>query len=208
MTDQNKRHVEIVLDRSGSMQEIKEDAEGGLRAFIQKLGEIDMPTTITLNQFDTEFDTVFTNVPLDQVPEWHLVPRGGTALRDAMGKTINELGERLAKLDEDDRPGHVIMVIQTDGKENRSREFTQDLVRSMINVQQDKWNWQFVFLGADMNAIAVASEYGIGGQTSMAYGKANSVGTFTVTADALNRSALSGAPAEFTEEERKEAAKK
>jgi len=209
VTDQNKRHVEIVLDRSGSMELIKEDAEGGLREFIRKLGEINMPTTVTLNQFDDHYETVFANRPLGRVPEWHLVPRGSTALRDAMGLTINALGERLAAMDEADRPGKVILVIQTDGKENASREFGRDQIRSMITVQQDKWNWDFVFLGADQDAIAAANDYGIGANSSMSYDKANTVGTYAATGDAVNRSSLAGAGArtKFTDQEREDAAK-
>lgn len=208
MTDRNKRHVEIVLDRSGSMDEIREDAEGGLREFIRKLGDITTPTTVTLNQFDTRYETVFTNVALDQVPEWHLVPRGSTALRDAIGYTINALGERLAALDEDDRPGQVIMVIQTDGKENASTEFSDDQIKSMITVQQDKWRWDFVFLGADQNAFEAGARYGISKGSTISYSKHNTVGTYAATADSLNRSSVSGARPEFTEKEREEAEKK
>ena len=117
--------ITLVVDRSGSMQEIRSDAEGGVNAFVEKQAEEPGEALLTLVQFDTEYDFVHKGVPIDKVPKYELHPRGATALLDAVGRAINETGERLAKMAEPDRPGLVIVVIMTDGLENSSREFTK-----------------------------------------------------------------------------------
>lgn len=206
MTNPDKRHVEIVLDRSGSMERIQEEAEKGLRVFIERLGDAAKVTTVTLRQFDTQFETVFADRTLDQIPEWHLEPRGLTALRDAVGKTINDLGDRLRNTPEKDRPGEVVVVIQTDGLENSSKEFSELQILNMITEQETKWQWKFIFLGADQNAFAVSDRWNISRNRSMSYGSHNTVGTFAATADALNRGSETDHYA-FTEEDREEAAK-
>ena len=89
------------------------------------------------------------------------MPRGGTALLDAIGRAINETGARLAKMKEADRPGLVVFVVMTDGQENSSREFNLAKIREMIEHQQTAYNWQFTFLGADENAFAEAAAMGM-----------------------------------------------
>ena len=90
-----------------------------------------------------------------------LVPRGSTALLDAVGRAINETGERLAKMNEEDRPGLVVFVVMTDGEENSSQEFSKDQIKQMITHQQDTYGWHFTFLGANQDAFAEAGALGI-----------------------------------------------
>ena len=89
------------------------------------------------------------------------MPRGSTALLDAVGRAINETGDRLAKTPEQDRPGLVVFVIVTDGQENSSKEFSKARIKEMIDEQQKKYNWQFTFLGANQDAFAEAGGIGI-----------------------------------------------
>jgi len=153
--------ITFVIDRSGSMQEIRSDAEGCVNTFIREQARQPGEALLTLVQFDDEPEFVHRGVPVKQVRDYKLVPRGSTALLDAVGQAINETGSRLAKMPEADRPGLVIFVIVTDGEENSSKEFSKARVKAMIDRQQQKYNWHFTFLGADQDAFAEAGGMGI-----------------------------------------------
>jgi len=100
------------------------------------------------------------NVPIQNVPKYELVPRGMTALLDAVGRAINETGERLAKMAESDRPSLVIFVVMTDGHENSSKEFNKSQIKEMVERQQNDYDWHFTFLGANQDAFAEAGDMG------------------------------------------------
>ena len=116
---------------------------------------------LTLVQFDTRYEFVHSAVPIENVPPYELEPRNATALLDAVGRAINETGSRLAKMPEHDRPGLVVFVVMTDGHENSSVEFSKTRIKSMIDHQQTKYSWQFIFLGADQDSWAVSRQLGI-----------------------------------------------
>lgn len=160
MTDQNYSHITIVADRSGSMQAIRTDAEGAINAFIEKQQKAEGRATLTLVDFDSEerFHVVFDGV-LENAPKYELIPRGGTPLRDAIGLGIRQTGEMLAALDEDKRPGNVFFVVQTDGQENSSIEWTQEAVNAAIKEHEEKFNWTFVFLATGPTAWNAAQAY-------------------------------------------------
>jgi hypothetical protein len=153
--------ITLVVDRSGSMQSIQEDAEGGVNSFVKQQAGEPGEALLTLVQFDTEYEFLHKGVPISQVPKYELVPRGMTALLDAVGRAINETGERLAKMDEQNRPGLVVFVVMTDGQENSSQEFSKADIKAMIQRQQDTYNWHFTFLGANQDAFAEAGDMGI-----------------------------------------------
>ena len=154
--------ITLVVDRSGSMAQIREDAEGGVNTFIARQAKELGEALLTLVQFDTEYEFLLKGVPIQQAQGYELVPRGMTALLDAVGRAITETGERLAKMAEEDRPGLVIFVVVTDGHENSSKEFTsKNQISGMVREQEDKYQWKFVFLGANMDAIATAAGLGI-----------------------------------------------
>ncbi len=159
----NQDHTEIVivLDRSGSMSSIKKDMEGGLDQFFEDQKKEPGKATVTLTQFDTEYEVVYAGKDLKDVPKAEVTPRGGTALFDAVGRTIHDVGARLAKLDEADRPGRVIFLIITDGNENSSKEFGSAQIVALVKEQTEKYNWCFVYLGANQDALAVAKGMGI-----------------------------------------------
>jgi len=159
--------ITVILDRSGSMQSCKTDVDGGLKAFIkaqQDASKVDgCERRFTLVQFDDRYETVCSNVKIEDAPEFKLQPRGSTALLDAVGNTINAIGIRLSAINENDRPGLVTVVIVTDGEENSSKEFKLDQIKKMTELQRNTYSWEFIFLGANQDAFAEASKLGISG---------------------------------------------
>lgn len=164
MTKPNTAHIAVVLDRSGSMSSVLDATIEGFNAFLSKQKETAGEATMTLVQFDDKYEVNYENRPLKDVPllsRETFIPRGWTALLDAVGKTINSVGEQLRKLPESERPEKVIVVIQTDGQENKSSEFTASQIQKMIAHQREKYDWQFVFLGANIDAFATATTFSI-----------------------------------------------
>jgi hypothetical protein len=161
MTDPGKIHYLLIIDRSGSMRDIRDDTEGGIRSFVDTQLENPGTHTVSLHQFDTVHEEVFDFAPLEQARDYKLEPRGGTALLDACGQAVTSAGAKLAALPEDERPGQVFVVIATDGHENSSREYTRDKVREMIQHQQDAYGWKFTYIGANQDAFAEGASLGI-----------------------------------------------
>ena len=147
MTKPNYTHLTLVVDRSGSMRSMQSDAEGGINTLLDEQFAEDGELTVTLVEFDNLIDTVvrMTDAPLT----YNLVPRGSTALLDAVGAEIVRTGENLASLSEEHRPEQVLFVVVTDGHENASREYQLEAVRNLIAQQRNQYNWVFQFLGAD-----------------------------------------------------------
>ena len=199
--------ITMVVDRSGSMASIKSDAEGGINTFVDQQKQEPGEALLTLVQFDTLYEFVHSGTPIKQVPPYQLQPRGSTALLDAVGRAINETGNRLAAMDETQRPGLVVFVIVTDGQENSSREFNRAQIRQMIEHQQTAFRWQFTFLAANQDAFAEGASLGIAadGIAQWATGKARS--TYDVAAQKLSRMRKAASAGEtidnrFTDEER------
>lgn len=205
MTDPNRRHIAVVLDRSGSMITVKDDTEGGLAAFLDTQTEAPGQTTVSLYQFDDKYEAVYENKALADVPPFTLRPRGATALLDAVGRTITAVGEQLAAKPEDERPGEVIVVILTDGHENASHEFTNRQIKTLITQQQDAYGWKFVFLGADQDAFAEARAMGIGRATTLSYSGARTAESMTNAGRMVARGTASGLYA-FSDDERDDSA--
>lgn len=211
MTNPDLRHIAVVLDRSGSMQSVKDDTEGGLKAFLEDQREVEGRTLVSLYQFDDQYEVVYENRPVAEVPDFTLHPRGMTALLDAVGRTIAKVGEDFAKRPDAERPGEVVMVILTDGHENASSEYSRARVREMITHQQDKYGWVFVFLGADQDAFAAAGGMGIAADQALSYSSKKTRQTFQSASSMLRRAkaappaAPGAAPAarySFSQEER------
>ncbi len=177
--NKNLTDITILLDRSGSMESVRKDTIGGFNTFLKAQKELEGEAVLTLVQFDDQYEVCYSAVPIKEVKELTtetFVPRGWTALLDAIGKTISSTGERLAKMSEKDRPEQVIFVILTDGDENYSKEYTKSVVNEAIKIQTNTYNWDFVFLGANQDAIKVGGSYGILKGNSMSFA-ANSQGT-------------------------------
>jgi uncharacterized protein YegL len=166
--------VEIVniIDRSGSMASIRDDAIGGFNSFLDDQKKVPGEAKVTLVLFDHEYLLVHDGVDINDVPnldEESYVPRGWTALYDAIGRAINTVGERLANTPEDERPEKVIVSILTDGEENHSREFSVDQIEDMITHQQDNYKWEFIYLATNQDAFAVGNSIGIASANTMSF---------------------------------------
>jgi uncharacterized protein YegL len=199
--------IAVVLDRSGSMSSIRTDMEGGLNTFIKEQAAEPGECRLTLAQFDTKYEVLADYIDIRTAPKFQLVPRNGTALLDAIGKTVTEVGEKLAALPEAQRPSKVVVMIVTDGLENSSREWKSGDVMSLIKRQTEQWAWQFVYLGANQDAIAVGQGLAVPAASSMTY-DATSQGTramFTNSSASIRRyRGGQGQTVAFTEEERRE----
>jgi hypothetical protein len=199
--------ITLVVDRSGSMAAIQDDAEGGVNAFIAEQKETPGEALLTLVQFDTEYEFLHNGVPIREAGKYELHPRGATALLDAVGRAIVETGRRLATTPEPDRPGLVIFVVVTDGQENSSREFTKSQIKEMIERQQEVYNWKFTFLGANQDAFAEAHDLGIQAAGAAAYAPERVMAAYQATGDKVARMRRQAAAGdivnnEFTDEER------
>jgi hypothetical protein len=207
----NFTRIAIVLDRSGSMESCKESTVAGFNEFIRTQREIPGEATVKLVQFDDQYETVFDK-PLKECPELTqntFVPRGSTALLDAQGRTIVELGQELAALPEQERPSKVIVVTLTDGLENASKQYNLDKIGEMIREQRDKYNWDFVFLGANQDAVATAAAMSIPLPSAMSYStsKAGVAATMAAVSHYVG-AARKGNAAAFSTEDRKSAMEK
>ena len=155
----NLTHIAFILDRSGSMDSMAKEAIGGFNAFIEEQLKEPGTAKLSLILFDHEYSPLITSADLADIPpltDETYVPRGMTALLDAMGRTIDDLGKSLADLPEDERPGQVIVVTLTDGYENSSHDYTHEKVAKLIKQQRETYNWEFLFLGADVESVEYA----------------------------------------------------
>src|SRR5712692_4198298 len=142
--------ITIVLDRSGSMSAVRDATVSGFNEFMEGQKAVPGDARITLIQFDTQdpYELVFDRKPIKEIPKLTVemyVPRGGTPLHDALGRAIDDLGAKLSKEAEGERPGKVVMVVMTDGLENSSKEYTAPRLAEMIEHQRETYKWQFVF---------------------------------------------------------------
>lgn len=183
----NCTDVTVVLDRSGSMQSCKDDAEGGVNSFVDEQKKQSGECVYSLVEFDTEYTFVHKATPIANVGKYTLVPRGSTALLDAVGRAINETGERLAAMPDDQRPSLVVFVIVTDGQENASREFNRPQIKELIERQTKDYQWQFTFLGANQDAFAEAGSLGIAKSAVANYSTSKSAAAFAGAAANVTR---------------------
>ena len=185
----NLTEMAFILDMSGSMHYLTEDTIGGYNSLIEKQKEEEGEAYITTVLFDDRYIVVNDHIDIKEVKpltKREYCPEGMTALLDAIGRTVNSIGKRLSETPEEERPEKVVIAITTDGMENASREFIKVQIKEMIEHQQSKYSWVFMFLGANMDAIIEASNLGIASDFVQTY-SANSVGTNSVYAT-LNKS--------------------
>lgn len=169
--------ITFVLDRSGSMSSLAGDVVGGYKTFVEEQQKLGDNATLTLVQFDDRYELAIPACPIKHVnPALAFSPGGMTALLDAVGRAIVDTGVRLSRLSEDQRPDKVLFVIMTDGEENSSHEFSRERVKQLVDEQTAKYNWKFVFLGANIDAFGAAKSLGFGALNTSNY-VASSVGT-------------------------------
>ena len=178
----NLTELVFILDRSGSMAGLEQDTIGGFNAMLQKQRGEPGEAVISTVLFDNETEVIHDRIPLDRVPrltEKEYYVRGCTALLDAVGGAIHHIGNVHKYAREEDRPEKTLFVITTDGMENASRRYTYDKVKAMIERQREKYGWEFLFLGANIDAAREAARFGIRADCAADY-HADSIGTEAV----------------------------
>ncbi|HAU84194.1 MAG TPA: hypothetical protein DCW90_01380 [Lachnospiraceae bacterium] len=169
----------FVLDMSGSMSSLREDTIGGYNSMIADQKKEAGDAIVTTVLFDHRYIMLHDGVNIQDIKEMtekEYSPRGTTAMLDAVGRTINHVGQKLAELSEEERPEKVVFTIVTDGAENSSIEFTWKAIKDMIKHQREKYNWVFTFLGANIDTMEVSDNLGINRMMSKTY-TASKVGT-------------------------------
>ena len=184
--------ITVVLDRSGSMSSLSDEVIGAFNSFVDEQKQVAGTAVFSLIQFDDQYEVYLDAVELGKVG--HLdrttyVPRGLTALYDAVGTAIVATGKRLAAMDEAERPEKIVFLIQTDGAENASSRYDGRTIQAMIRHQRENYAWEFVFLGANIDAGSVAADLVIDQGRAMQYAN-NADGTraaFASVSDNLAR---------------------
>lgn len=189
----NLSEIVFLLDRSGSMSGLEKDTIGGFNAMIEKQKKEEGEALISTVLFDHEMKVLHDRVPVQDVKpisEKDYQVRGCTALLDAMGGAIHHIGNVHKYARNEDVPEHTIFVITTDGMENASSHYSSSKVRTMVERQKEKYGWEFLFLGANMDAIAAAKDFGIEEDKAVEY-RSDDIGT------RLNYAVMSEAICEF-----------
>ena len=168
----NLTELVMILDRSGSMGGLEKDTIGGYNSMLLRQRETEGEVLVSTVLFDNESEVLYDRVPLREMPqmtEKEYFVRGCTALLDAIGGAIHHMGNVHKYAREEDRPEKTIFVITTDGMENASRQYSLEKVRQMVERQKEKYGWEFLFLGANMDAIETAGRFGIAPERAVRY---------------------------------------
>ena len=163
-TNNNVTELVFILDRSGSMAGLEGDTVGGFNSMIKKQKSEDGKCFVSTVLFDSESKVIHDRLPLEDVSEMterDFCVGGCTALLDAVGGAIHHIGNIHKYARREDVPDHTVFVIMTDGHENASRRYNGAKVKKMIERQREKYGWEFLFLGANIDAAATAKAYGI-----------------------------------------------
>ena len=195
----NLTELVMILDRSGSMGGLESDTIGGYNSMLKKQREAEGEVLVSTVLFDDRTEVLYDRVPLEKLPqmtEKEYYVRGCTALLDAVGGAVRHIGNVHKYAREEDRPEKTIFVITTDGLENASCEYSYDRVKKMVERQKEKYGWEFLFLGANIDAIETAGRFGITADRAANY-HSDRKGTalnYEVLADAVCEMRVSAAP--------------
>lgn len=178
----NKTELVFILDRSGSMGGLEKDTIGGFNSLIEKQKKQDGKCYVTTVLFDHEYEMIHDRIELDNIKpmtEEDYYVRGCTALIDAIGTTISHIANIHKYARRSDVPEHTMFVIMTDGYENASHKYSSDRVKKMIEKEKKKYGWEFLFIGANIDAVETAGKFGIESDRAVNY-NADSQGTSVV----------------------------
>lgn len=168
----NISEIVFILDRSGSMHGLEKDTIGGFNSLIAKQKEQPGSCFVTTVLFDNELQTVHDRLPLEKVPEMtgrEYYTRGCTALLDAIGETVIHIETIHKYARPDDVPGRTMFVIITDGMENASKHFSHSEIKRLIEKKKEADSWEFLFIGANIDAVTTAGHLGIDAENSVNY---------------------------------------
>lgn len=185
----------FILDKSGSMSGLEKDTIGGYNSMLEKQKAVEGECRITTVLFDNNYELFHDRIDIravSPITEKEYQVGGSTALLDAIGRTIHKIGNAQKNTDDDYRAEKVMFIIITDGEENASREYSADKVKAQIERQKTKYGWEFIFLGANIDAVQTAGRFGIAPDRAVDY-LADSAGT------ELNFKVMSAAVATFRE---------
>ncbi len=208
MTNPNLTHLILILDRSGSMGDHNKarEAEKGVRALLAEQIALPGQLEVTVARFDDRYELLTTAQPAERVDPNHLriVPRGMTALFDAVGKTVESVGRLLATRRESDRPGRVTVLVATDGLENASLLFDNAGLKALIDRQTNTYGWEFMFMGTSQEAVVQAVSAGF--TNDMSYASSDTAAgvssSYTLASSSLTRARTKGARVEITDDDR------
>lgn len=168
----NLTELVFILDRSGSMSDLESDTIGGYNALLKKQRQEPGEAIVTTVLFDDQYELLHDRINvkgISPMTEKEYFVCGCTALLDAIGKTINKIGNVQRNTNEQERADKVMFVIITDGMENASTEYNYEKVRKMVELQKEKYGWEFIFIGANIDAISTAAEFGISSDRAAKY---------------------------------------
>lgn len=160
----NLTEIVFILDRSGSMAGLESDTIGGYNTILEKQKKEDGEANVTTVLFDDKIEMLHRRVSILDTPkitEKEYYVRGCTALLDAIGQSINYMGNVQKYAKEEDRASKVLFVITTDGYENSSKEYSFGTIKKMVKNQKERYDWEFIFLGANIDAVETAEQFGI-----------------------------------------------
>lgn len=185
MPNPNRRLLAVLMDRSYSMHRVRKDAERGLVTLLQEQQSNPAETLVSLYDFADDHRVVYEYATLSDVPVYNLRPDGNTALLDAIGITISRIAGHVDQMPEGDQPGEICLAIQTDGEENVSRRYDRARVNELITSKR-AGGWKISFLGADQDAITVATDLGIDPAMTLSYGSNKTQESMTRTGRMLS----------------------
>lgn len=172
MTRENFTSINVIIDASGSMRHLQLDTIGSFNTFLTEQKAFPGEAAFTLCSFNTATHLVHDFVKLGAVPSLDAKtysPTGGTALLDAIGTTIESVGKKLSALDESERPSKVLFLVITDGHENASKVYSPEKIKEMVQHQKDVYSWEFVFMGANIDAITAGQNLGVSTHNTLNY---------------------------------------
>jgi len=210
MTKPNYTHIHMLFDRSGSMSGRESDVAGWFKGYIDEQKGVPGECTVSAAQFDDiSYDETIPPMDIQKCDgKFVLAPRGNTPLLDSVARSINDLGRWLESLPESKRPDRVLVIVQTDGYENASHEYTREKLKELVRQQQERYSWQFMFLGADIDAYGVGGSIGFNKGSTLSYGSSPAAYVHSfITASAGTtrwRTGMTGTVS-FTLDEQKEA---
>lgn len=168
----NLTELVFILDRSGSMAGLESDTIGGYNALLKKQKEGPGDAVVTTVLFDDNYELLHDRINVKgirPITEKEYFVCGCTALLDAIGKTINKIGNVQRNTNEQQRADKVMFVITTDGMENASKEYNYEKIKKMVELQKEKYGWEFIFIGANIDAISTAAKFGISSDRAANY---------------------------------------